>query len=140
MRQNNEEASDNYEKVQSNDIENPKEGVTNDTPAENHIEFMYSIPNNHIENKQIHEHKKRKGYIGTYEQYPEDLRDNEYLLTGYRCDFDTWPSIWRSLFMCHNETVNVWTHLLGCIGFIIATFVVIFGFRYMNADGKFMVK
>jgi adiponectin receptor len=83
---------------------------------------------------------KPQGFIGNYEDYPEDLRDNEFLRTGYRCQFNTWPEIWSTLFMWHNETVNVWTHFLGCLGFVIAVFVVAFGLTNLRKDGMIMLK
>ena len=88
--------------------------------------------------KEIHDYKK--GFIGTIDQYREDMRDNEYLLTGYRCHYDTWRGIWSTLFMCHNETVNVWSHLLGCIGFVVAIMFVAFGINNMSKDGQIMFK
>jgi hypothetical protein len=55
--------------------------------------------------------------IGTYEQADEYLRDNEFIHKGYRINYQTFWLVMKSLFMCHNETVNIWTHLLGLIGF-----------------------
>lgn len=92
------------------------------------IQFMYDI-----------ESKSQQPFIGTYEQYPVDLRDNEWLKTGYRCEFNTWTDIWKSLFMWHNETVNVWSHMLGCFGFIIAVLVIAFGSTNMLKDGQIML-
>ena len=55
------------------------------------------------------------------------LRDNDYILRGYRTPLTFWESIKRfvlfvrvihSLFHSHNETMNVWTHLLGTILFV----------------------
>jgi adiponectin receptor len=43
---------------------------------------------------------------------PEYLRDNEYIVTGYRADTGLWGSL-RSLFRLHNESGNIWTHLCG---------------------------
>jgi adiponectin receptor len=34
------------------------------------------------------------------------------VLTGYRIRL-SWPQIWASIFLWHNETLNIWTHLLG---------------------------
>lgn len=54
------------------------------------------------------------------------LRDNDYILRGYRTPLTFWESIKRSvsfarmnrsLFHSHNETMNVWTHLIGTILF-----------------------
>jgi hypothetical protein len=49
---------------------------------------------------------------------PAFLIDNEYILRGYRINFNTNKRIFRSLFLLHNETVNVWSHLLGVFAFI----------------------
>lgn len=44
--------------------------------------------------------------------------DNEFIWRGYRIGFNSHGRILRSLFMLHNESVNVWTHLIGAIMFI----------------------
>ena len=51
--------------------------------------------------------------IVEYENAPFYNRDNEYIKRGYRNNFNSIKKILRSLFMVHNESVNVWTHLLG---------------------------
>jgi predicted membrane channel-forming protein YqfA (hemolysin III family) len=43
--------------------------------------------------------------------------DNEYIKTGYRVYY-SYVDNWRSLFMLHNETGNIWTHLIGFFMFI----------------------
>jgi adiponectin receptor len=40
------------------------------------------------------------------------------LKSGYRIGFNSLSKILKSIFMIHNETVNIWSHLLGAIGFI----------------------
>lgn len=42
------------------------------------------------------------------------MKDNHHIETGYRIGFKT-KQVFKSLFMIHNETVNIWTHLLGAI-------------------------
>jgi hypothetical protein len=49
---------------------------------------------------------------------PAHLRDNEYILRGYRIGFNTKAKILKSIFMLHNESVNVWSHLIGVFVFI----------------------
>jgi predicted membrane channel-forming protein YqfA (hemolysin III family) len=38
--------------------------------------------------------------------------------SGYRINFVSFTLAMASLLQWHNETVNVWTHLLGCLTFI----------------------
>jgi len=76
------------------------------------------------------------GFIGTAEQYPEALQDNEFLETGYRCEFVGWFGAFRTLFMWHNETVNIWTHLLGAVAFMTLVFTVLARYPDMQADGN----
>jgi adiponectin receptor len=45
---------------------------------------------------------------------------NEYIHTGYRTDFG-WRDAFRSVLMVHNETANIWTHLLGLVVFAFIT-------------------
>lgn len=57
-------------------------------------------------------------------QHWEDLKswqqDNEYILHHYRpCSGDHWKTI-TSLGYLHNQTVNVYSHLLGALGFCAA--------------------
>jgi hypothetical protein len=47
-----------------------------------------------------------------WNELPEYLRDNEYIFTGYRVQTGVLGSF-KSLFRVHNESGNVWTHLLG---------------------------
>jgi hypothetical protein len=48
--------------------------------------------------------------------------ENPYLLSGYRANFGMIDCIW-SMFQWHNDTINVWSHLLGTFLFI--SFVVL---------------
>nr|XP_043621941.1 heptahelical transmembrane protein 2 [Erigeron canadensis] len=65
-----------------------------------------------------------KGRIGKrlikYEELPEYLKDNEYILDYYRCE---WPlkDVICSVFSWHNETLNIWTHLVGFFIFVSLT-------------------
>jgi adiponectin receptor len=57
-------------------------------------------------------------FIGDLEDAPEYMLDNKYILTGYRINFNSFRLLIRSLCMCHNESVNIWSHLLGCIAYL----------------------
>lgn len=57
----------------------------------------------------------KKAILGDVTDAPAFIQDNEYIKHGYRIDHNTcWQSS-RSLCTCHNETVNIWTHLAGSI-------------------------
>ena len=72
--------------------------------------------------------KEDKVLVGKYSEAPDYLRDNEFIKNGYLLNCHTVKLVLRSLFVCSNETINVWSHLLGClisIGLIIFTAIFI---------------
>lgn len=46
------------------------------------------------------------------------MKDNDKITHGYRINFNTPGKIFRSLFMVHNESVNIWSHCVPAIGII----------------------
>ncbi|KAL0726165.1 hypothetical protein Bca4012_022258 [Brassica carinata] len=64
--------------------------------------------------------QKVKYQLVEYHALPAYLRDNEYILGHYRSE---WPikQILLSIFTIHNETLNVWTHLIGFFLFLALT-------------------
>ncbi|KAJ4844185.1 Heptahelical transmembrane protein 4 [Turnera subulata] len=64
--------------------------------------------------------KKVKYQLVEYHSLPGYLRDNEYIVGHYRAE---WPvkQILLSMFTIHNETLNVWTHLIGFFLFLSLT-------------------
>lgn len=44
-------------------------------------------------------------------------RSNPFILSGYR-DQLSWPNCLKSLLVLHNETINIWSHLLGFLFFV----------------------
>ena len=65
-------------------------------------------------------------HIGHKDEAPDWIIDNEYILTGYRINFNSIGLTLKSLFMCHNESTNIWSHLLGVIMFICFILYIIF--------------
>jgi adiponectin receptor len=68
------------------------------------------------------EHLRRaKAFIGGKEEarklHPW-LVYNEFILKGYRINYHSYKILFKSLGQCHNETTNVWSHLLGVVLFI----------------------
>jgi hypothetical protein len=49
-----------------------------------------------------------------FEECPEYLQDNDCIWTGYRAYY-TYGESWISLFQTHNESGNVWSHLIGFV-------------------------
>ncbi|EPY30916.1 adiponectin receptor [Strigomonas culicis] len=48
------------------------------------------------------------------EYIPEHMKGNSFIRSYYRCHYTTWQCL-RSIFAVHNETGNIWTHLIGFI-------------------------
>lgn len=63
--------------------------------------------------------KKKCELIG-YEALPEWLKDNEFIHGYYRCEWPMKETI-LSVFSVHNETLNVWSHLMGFLLFLCLT-------------------
>lgn len=65
--------------------------------------------------------KKKNGEkeyrLVSYEELPEYMKENEFILNYYRSE---WPVLNAalSLFSWHNETINIWTHLVGFMVFL----------------------
>ncbi|KAI9490928.1 hemolysin-III related-domain-containing protein [Zychaea mexicana] len=52
-----------------------------------------------------------------YEELPVPWRNNQHILTGYRF-LSTPAQCWHSLSYLHNETGNIYTHLIGFVVFL----------------------
>ena len=59
--------------------------------------------------------KEEEIIIGKYNDAPDYLKDNEYIKNGYLINCHSLKMVLHSLFVCSNETINIWSHLLGCI-------------------------
>lgn len=55
-----------------------------------------------------------------FHEVPAFLQDNCFVLSGYRCFFSTKVCLY-SLLRIHNETGNVYTHLIACLIFLAMT-------------------
>jgi hypothetical protein len=52
-----------------------------------------------------------------FDELPTSMKDNNYIHTKYR-QVSGYMECWKSIFKVHNETVNIWTHLLGALLFV----------------------
>lgn len=63
---------------------------------------------------------------GLLEDIPEWQRDNEFIKTRYRVDYEGACEVASTTCKCHNETVNVCTHLIGSVFmFTLAIFILV---------------
>jgi len=61
-----------------------------------------------------HQTTHMEGFCLPIELIPECARDNRYILSGYRRNLG-WRRTSQSLCILHNETLNIWTHLIGVL-------------------------
>uniref|UniRef100_A0A0N5C8Z7 Adiponectin receptor protein n=1 Tax=Strongyloides papillosus TaxID=174720 RepID=A0A0N5C8Z7_STREA len=54
-----------------------------------------------------------------YDSLPKWYKDNEFLRTGYRPPLYSYTECFKSIFSLHTETGNIWSHLFGCVLFIV---------------------
>ncbi|KAH8555696.1 hemolysin-III related-domain-containing protein [Umbelopsis sp. PMI_123] len=52
----------------------------------------------------------------SFHELPMEWQENQYILTGYRF-YQSNRACLKSIFALHNETMNIWSHLLGFIFF-----------------------
>ncbi|KAI0493354.1 hypothetical protein KFK09_027631 [Dendrobium nobile] len=64
--------------------------------------------------------KKVRYQLVEYHSLPNYLKDNEYILGYYRSEWPLKQTLF-SIFTIHNETLNVWTHLIGFFLFLALT-------------------
>ncbi|KAH6828885.1 heptahelical transmembrane protein1 [Perilla frutescens var. hirtella] len=70
-------------------------------------------------NKKKIDNKKGTKLYGllSFHELPDYMKDNEYILDYYRANWPLKEALF-SIFRWHNETLNVWTHLLGFLLFV----------------------
>lgn len=64
-------------------------------------------------------------YLVDHSHLPHWLLDNEFLISGHRPPMPSFKECFASIFRLHTETVNIWTHLLGTMFFVIMAIHVI---------------
>ncbi|CAI2373976.1 unnamed protein product [Moneuplotes crassus] len=71
--------------------------------------------------------KERGSYgkkIGLFHEAPEHNKYLIYIKTGYRIGYTSFKDCFKSIFSIHNETVNIWTHLVGIFMYIFLSYYV----------------
>ena len=100
-------------------------------PTEKNI--LKNIKSKKIKKTKEDDKDKNEIIIGKYSEAPDYLKDNEYIKNGYLINCNTFKKVLRSLFICSNETINVWSHLIGLIFSIL---LIIFTAKYVQTGTK----
>lgn len=98
-------------------------------PTEKNI--LKNIKNKKIKKTKEDDKDKNEIIIGKYSEAPDYLKDNEYIKNGYLINCHTFKLVLRSLFVCSNETINIWSHLIGCI---ISIFLILFIAKFIKTS------
>ncbi|KYK54461.1 hemolysin-iii channel protein [Drechmeria coniospora] len=61
------------------------------------------------------EHKAERTLLLLWDDLPAWRRDNAFIHSGYRQIRASYSHAFRSLFYLHNESVNIWSHLVGAL-------------------------
>lgn len=80
-------------------------------------------PSNHQEKKKkatTKKHQSTPPTLITYTTLPLWYRDNPHIHTGYRPESQSTHSCLLSLLYLHNETLNIYTHLIPALIFLLA--------------------
>ena len=67
-----------------------------------------------------YKHTRNRQVLLSYHEIPEWHQDNDYILHGYRPETNSTYACFASWLYLHNETVNIYTHLLPAVLFLVA--------------------
>jgi len=87
------------------------EPLPNDTDSE-------SLKSSDNSSPKLIPEKKGPSCEGQLSDIPVWNKDNEYVKSGYRLNYNSNREIAWSFFQFHNETVNIWSHFLGKVLFL----------------------
>ena len=67
---------------------------------------------------------------------PKDMRDNECIKSGYRINQKSFSDIISTIFRIHNQTFNIWSHMLGVLFYICVAIGIWLAYPNMLNYGK----
>uniref|UniRef100_A0AC35TP60 HlyIII-domain-containing protein n=1 Tax=Rhabditophanes sp. KR3021 TaxID=114890 RepID=A0AC35TP60_9BILA len=86
--------------------------------------FSDKIDEDILETFRTKSHKNIKSFFALFpklihfSELPHWLQDNEFIKHGYRAPAESLKQVCLSLIQFHNESINVWTHIVGSLSFI----------------------
>ena len=76
--------------------------------------------------------KKQPDVYYCYDELPKWLQNNPFVHRRYRPPKESYAYCFKSVFMLHTETVNIWTHL---VAFFIYLYMAVEFFRHQHCSG-----
>lgn len=71
-----------------------------------------------------------------FEELPKWYQDNPFCRSGYRPVSNSWITCLSSLGHLHNESMNIYTHLIPAIGLLVGQFVIHIGLKYCYPEAS----
>ncbi|KIM93310.1 hypothetical protein OIDMADRAFT_46275 [Oidiodendron maius Zn] len=78
---------------------------------------------------------RRGAILVSYHEIPHWYQDNDFVLSGYRPESNSIRKCLESWFYSHNETINIYSHLLPAILFLVAESLTSHYFRLYYPNG-----
>lgn len=100
-----------------------------------------ALQTNEPSNSSFEEENEDDATRGVYRLYhfskiPDWMKDNPSILEGYRMNLGLRRTI-LSLFRIHNETGNIWTHLLGAVFFLVLMLAISYEQGFLNFSTRY---
>ncbi|QLG74405.1 hypothetical protein HG535_0G02880 [Zygotorulaspora mrakii] len=85
---------------------------------EEKVQEINTMKSNRQKGKHMRGKSKRERELLTWDEIPDWQKDNEHILGGYIGETNSLKECLYSLFYLHNESVNVYTHLIPGVWFL----------------------
>lgn len=82
--------------------------------------------------------KAKKSILITYDDLPDWYRDNRFTRSGYRPASSSWLTCAQSLGHLHNETVNIYTHLIPAVCLLFGQVIVYNALAYAYPESSIL--
>ncbi|ETI22251.1 hypothetical protein G647_06324 [Cladophialophora carrionii CBS 160.54] len=93
-----------------------------------------SIPT--LQENFIHQYRPKPYRLLRFEELPEWYQDNHFCRSGYRPVSNSWTTCLLSLGHLHNESLNIYTHLIPAVGLMFGQFLIYSGLSYFYPDAS----